>query len=106
VFTSWGWRQAWVNISLVLLVVMTIMGPVINLRRIHEIDNAANATTELTAELMEKVKNKALWKSVNVMTMLAFAIVLIMTLKAQPCRVFGGYRSVNSVGTGFQQYFP
>ena len=81
VFTNWGWGDAWINASLILLIVMTIMGPVINLRRIHEIDHAANEASELTLEVIDKVKNKVLWTSVSIMTMLGFAIVFLMTVK-------------------------
>ncbi|MFZ3591337.1 DUF2269 family protein [Bacillus sp. DJP31] len=45
VFSTWGWGNGWVDLSIATLVVMTFMGPIINLRRFKEILNAANAET-------------------------------------------------------------
>lgn len=83
VFTRWGWGNPWVDFSLALLIVMTLMGPIINLRRLKDILKAANAeTNEIpSAALWKKVTNRVLWNSVLIMTFLAFAIVFLMTLK-------------------------
>ncbi|WP_336493077.1 hypothetical protein, partial [Methylobacterium nigriterrae] len=63
---GWTWSAAWVAISLTTLVLMTVMGPVINLTRIKAIHTAACEAAEgpLTAELHAIVRNKALWNSV------------------------------------------
>ncbi|WP_163527352.1 hypothetical protein [Halobacillus ihumii] len=83
VFSRWGWRMAWVNVSLVTLIVMTFMGPAINLRRLKEILNTAMDTTDSvpTVELLEKVRDRILWNSISIMTMLAIAILFLMTVK-------------------------
>jgi uncharacterized membrane protein len=83
VISSWGWGIAWVNISLVTLVAMTIMGPVINLRRLKAILTAANAETNIvpSAHLLEKVRDRILWNSVMIMSMLVIAILFMMTVK-------------------------
>ena len=83
VFSTWGWNIAWINISLAALVVMSIMGPAINLRRLKVVLTAANTETEISpsSNLLKKVQDRTLWNSVIIMTMLAIAIVFLMTVK-------------------------
>ena len=83
VFSSWGWGNPWVDLSLTLLIVMTFMGPFINLRRLKAILNAAIAEENAapSAGLLEKVQDRVLWNSVLIMTMLTLAIVFLMTVK-------------------------
>lgn len=88
VITNWGWGIAWVNISLIALVAMTFMGPIINLRRLKGILNTAKIAHETnmsapTAELSNKIRDRVLWNSVSIMTLLAVAIVFIMTVKLE-----------------------
>lgn len=82
-FTSWGWHHAWLNVSLVTLLAMTVMGPTINLRRLKAIQATANAAPAgaLSESAIEKVRNTVLWTSVSIMTLLAVAIVFLMTVK-------------------------
>jgi hypothetical protein len=81
--STWGWGNGWVDFSLSALIIMTLMGPIINLRRLKAILNAAIAETseEPSAALLEKVRNPVLWNSVLIMTMLTVAILFLMTLK-------------------------
>ncbi|MEH7439922.1 hypothetical protein V7182_20980 [Neobacillus drentensis] len=83
VFTSWGWGNSWVDISLAMLLFMTFMGPIINLRRLKSVLNGAIAETELvpSAGLLEKVRDRTLWNSVLIMTMLTISILFLMTVK-------------------------
>lgn len=85
VFTAWGWSLAWVNVSLLTLIIMTVMGPAINLRRLKNILSAIEAEAANRSvppsSLMEKAKDRVLWNSVSIMTMLAFGIVFLMTVK-------------------------
>ncbi|WP_413299041.1 hypothetical protein AA0X95_14720 [Bacillus sp. 1P10SD] len=83
VFTSWGWGNSWVDISLAMLLIMTFMGPIINLRRLKSILNGAMAETELVPSegLLEKVRDRILWNSVLIMTMLTISILFLMTVK-------------------------
>ncbi|WML60430.1 hypothetical protein [Neobacillus sp. PS2-9] len=83
VFTSWGWGNSWVDISLALLLIMTVMGPIINLRRLKSILNGAIDETEVvpSAGLLEKVRDRILWNSVLIMTMLTISILFLMTVK-------------------------
>ena len=83
VFSSWGWGNPWIDLSLTLLIVMTFMGPIINLHRLKAILNAAIAEENAapSAGLLEKVQDRVLWNSVLIMTMLTLAIVFLMTVK-------------------------
>ncbi|MEI4770224.1 hypothetical protein WAX74_11320 [Psychrobacillus sp. FJAT-51614] len=88
VITSWGWGTAWINISLTALVAMIFLGPIINLRRLKAIleiaknEYEANITNPST-ELVDKIRDRVLWNSISTMTMLAFAIVFLMTVKLE-----------------------
>ena len=83
VFSTWGWKVAWINISLAALVIMAFMGPAINLRRLKIILTTANAETEIipSSSLLKKVQDRTLWNSVITMTMLGIAILFLMTVK-------------------------
>ncbi|HYK74824.1 MAG TPA: hypothetical protein VEV44_17145, partial [Pseudoneobacillus sp.] len=83
VFSTWGFGTGWIDMSLVILIVMTFMGPIINLRRLKSILAATNAETSSvpSSNLMEKVKDRTLWSSVIIMTMLAIGILFLMTVK-------------------------
>lgn len=83
VITTWGWHVAWINISLAALIVMTFMGPAINLRRLKAILKAVETETASTpsTNLVKTVQDRLLWISVITMTALAIAIVFLMTVK-------------------------
>ena len=85
VITTWGWHVAWINVSLAALIVMTFMGPSINLRRLKAILKAAQVETASTpsANLINIVQDRLLWISVITMTALAVAIVFLMTVKLE-----------------------
>lgn len=83
VITSWGWQVGWINISLVALVLMSLAGPIINLRRFKAILVTVNAETEETpsAMLVEKVRDRLLWNTVSIMVMEVLGIIYMMTVK-------------------------
>lgn len=83
VFTAWGWKFAWVNTSLILLLAMTFSGPIINLRRLKAILNLANTEKNASPslELLRKVRDRFLWNSVSVMCMFLIGIIYLMTVK-------------------------
>lgn len=85
VYDVWGWGNSWVNISLGTLVIITLMGPIINLRRLKDIlATVNNSTVSLpTTQLLDKVQDRVLWNSVCVMTMLILAILFLMTVKLE-----------------------
>ncbi|AQQ54843.1 hypothetical protein [Planococcus lenghuensis] len=83
VITTWGWQMAWINISLALLVGMSVAGPVINLKRLKRILETAEKSDELSPgpELTMQVRDRTLWSSVLTMTMMTVAILFLMTVK-------------------------
>ena len=83
VFSTWGWGTAWINVSLAALLGASFLGPVINLRRLKGIHAAAEAETDAvpSAELMNKVRDRVLWNSVSVMSMMAVGILFLMVVK-------------------------
>lgn len=82
-FTHWGWNHAWLNLSLIALVIMTAMGPIINLRRLKDIEKTVKGEKDgpASALLYWKVRDKVLWTSVLTMTLLTIAIVFLMVIK-------------------------
>ena len=85
VFTTWGWDTAWINVSLVVLLLMTIAGPAINLRRLKGITQAVNNETVAipSANLIAKVRDRVLWTSVSIMTIIGLGIVYLMVIKPE-----------------------
>jgi len=83
VFSAWGWGTAWINVSLVALLGNSFLGPVINLRRLKGILAAAEAETDAvpSARLMDKVRDRVLWHSVSIMSMLIVGILFLMAVK-------------------------
>jgi hypothetical protein len=83
VFSTWGWKIAWVNTSLITLLAMTFAGPIINLRRLKAILNLANSESQPTpsSELLAKVRDRVLWNTVSIMCMLLVGIIYLMTVK-------------------------
>ncbi len=83
VISSWGWQVAWVNISLAALILMSLAGPIINLRRFKDILLTVNAESGAipSAKLVEKVRDRVLWNSVSIMTMEVLGIIYLMTVK-------------------------
>ncbi|MGO1059527.1 DUF2269 family protein [Planococcus sp. FY231025] len=83
VFSTWGWGTAWINVSLATLLGTSFLGPVINLRRLKGILAAAEAETEAVPSvgLMNKVRDRVLWNSVSVMSMLVVGILFLMAVK-------------------------
>ncbi|MDQ6598437.1 hypothetical protein E2K98_14960 [Bacillus salipaludis] len=83
VISTWGWGKPWVDFSLAALIIMTFMGPIINLRRLKAVLSAAiTETNEVPSSgLIEKVRDRVLWNSVLIMTMLTLAILFLMAMK-------------------------
>lgn len=83
VFSTWGWDIAWVNISLGALLLMSLAGPIINLRRFKSILLTVNAESGETPSpnLLSKVRDQFLWNSISIMTMEVLGIIYLMTIK-------------------------
>jgi hypothetical protein len=83
VFSTWGWSVAWINVSLAALLGISLLGPIINLRRLKGILNAAESETEAvpSAELLSKVRDRVLWTSVSIMSMIVVGVLFLMAVK-------------------------
>lgn len=83
VMNAWDWNLAWINGPLAALIVISFMGPAINLRRLKLALKAANEEKSSTPSnhLMQIVRDRLLWTSCFTMSMIAVAIVFLMTVK-------------------------
>lgn len=101
VFSTWGWGMAWINVSLAALLGTSFLGPVINLRRLKGILAAAEAETEAVPSigLVNKVRDRVLWNSVSIMSMLIVGILFLMAVKLT--LVGSLVTMVLAVGAGF-----
>lgn len=81
--TVWGWRAAWIDVSLTLLITMSALGPLINMRRLKAIHMMAHtlAAGPIPLELKERIVDPVLWTSILTMTSIVIGIVFLMTVK-------------------------
>lgn len=79
----WGWGTAWIDLSLVVVLALSALGPLLNGRRFRAIHTAAEAasTGSVPAELARRIDDPALWTSLCTMSGLAVGIVALMTFK-------------------------
>jgi hypothetical protein len=82
VFSRWGWKLPWIDVSLVMLILMMALSPII-IRRLKEIHQVIDAETENVASFksMEKVRDRILWDSVSIMTLEVAGIIHLMIEK-------------------------
>ncbi len=73
--------EAWIDLGLGLLVVLTIVGPTVQGRRVEHIHDEVRAAQSgpLTAELIAKVRDPIMRTGMVVSTWLAIGIVFLMT---------------------------
>jgi hypothetical protein len=82
VFSRWGWKFPWIDVSLVMLILMMALSPII-IRRLKEVHQAIDSETENIASLksMEKVRDRFLWNSVTIMSLEVAGIIHLMIEK-------------------------
>lgn len=82
-FTAWGWGHAWIELSLVLLVLLGILGPVINGPRMKAIQVAAQAAPvgEIPPALGKVISSPVLRAYVPIPALGALGAVIMMVLK-------------------------
>jgi uncharacterized membrane protein len=75
------WGEAWIDLGLGLLILLTIVGPTVQGRRVEHIYDEARAAQpgRLTAELSNKVRDPIMRAGMVISTWLAIGIVLLMT---------------------------
>ncbi|HET8911607.1 MAG TPA: hypothetical protein VFN23_09110 [Ktedonobacteraceae bacterium] len=81
--TAWGWGHAWIELSLGLLVLLGILGPVINGPRMKAIRIAAQAAPvgEISPALREAISNPVLRAYMPIPVLAALGAVIMMVLK-------------------------
>jgi len=82
-FSAWGWGHAWIELSLGLLVLLGILGPVINGPRMKAIHVAAQAAPvgEIPPALRKIISNPVLRVYVPIPILSALGAVIMMVLK-------------------------
>jgi uncharacterized membrane protein len=83
IFSGWGWGHAWIELSLGLLVLLGILGPVINGPRMKAIHVAAQAAPvgEIPPALRSVISNPVLRAYTPISGLIALGIVIMMVLK-------------------------
>ena len=82
-FSAWGWGHAWIELSLGLLVLLGILGPVINGPRMKAIHVAAQAAPEgsIPPALRTAIFHPLLRAYVPIPILVALGAVIMMVLK-------------------------
>ena len=82
-FTVWGFSHAWIDVSLVELIVVSALGPTIAGRRLKAIHTAVETTPDgpLPASLQKAIDDPVLWMYMQITPMIALGIVCLMTVK-------------------------
>lgn len=82
-FSAWGWGHAWIELSLGLLVLLGILGPVINGPRMKAIQVAAQAAPvgEIPPTLRMAISHPVLRVYLPIPGLVALGIVIMMVLK-------------------------
>ena len=82
-FSGWGWGHAWIDLSLGLLVLLGLLGPVINGPRMKAIQVAAQVAPvdEISAALRQAICNPVLRAYVPIPSLVALGAVIMMVLK-------------------------
>ena len=83
VILAWGWTHAWTDLALGLLVLMAILGPTLQGRRLSALYAEAVAAPDgpVTSTLQRKIQDRVSWGSVLAMGGTMLGIVALMTLK-------------------------
>lgn len=82
-FSVWGWGHAWIELSLGLLVLLGILGPVINGPRMKAIQVAAQVAPvgEIPTALRKVISDPVLRAYVPIPGLVALGAVIMMVLK-------------------------
>ena len=82
-FSAWGWGHAWIELSLGLLVLLGLLGPVINGPRMKAIRVAAQAAPEgsISPALRQAIFHPVLRVYVPIPGLVALGAVIMMVLK-------------------------
>lgn len=81
--SGWGLGVAWVGLSLGVVIVMSVVGPRVNSRRLSGIAAAAEAEPPgpIPVELLRRIHDPILLASVQILTALGFGVVFLKAVK-------------------------
>ncbi|HEY8492130.1 MAG TPA: DUF2269 family protein [Dehalococcoidia bacterium] len=77
------WGDGWVDVSMALLLVMIVLGPAVNARRLGTISREAKDAPDgpVQGALRARILDPVLWTTVQTMSVVAVGIVFLMTVK-------------------------
>ncbi len=80
---GWGWQVAWIDVSLLALILMFTLGPLINSHRPRMIHRAAGQAPagSIPQALARQIEDPVLWTCVQTLNMMALGVVFLMTTK-------------------------
>jgi ABC-type antimicrobial peptide transport system permease subunit len=83
VFTTWGWSQAWIDVSLGVFLLTSAMAPTVTSPRFKAMHKASETAPEgpLTGELWQLTHDSTLLTTVFIMDFLTVGVVFLMTIK-------------------------
>jgi hypothetical protein len=82
-FTAWGWSQAWIDLSLGVFLLASVLAPTVTSPRFKAIRQASEAAPEgpLPIELWQLTHDSVLLTTVFIMDFLTVGVVCLMTTK-------------------------
>ncbi len=82
-FTAWGWSQAWIDVSLGVFVLTSVLSPTVTSPRFKAIHRASETAPEgpVSAELAQLTHDPVLLTTIFIMDFLTVAVVCLMTTK-------------------------
>jgi hypothetical protein len=82
-WSHWGWGIAWINLALVVLVVMSVVGPAVNTRRLDALARASEtaAPGPVPDPLARQIHDPVLAISIHTLAALGFGVVVLKVVK-------------------------
>jgi len=82
-FTTWGWHQAWIDVSLGVLLLTSMLAPTITTPRFKAIRRVVESTPSgaLPSDLYQLTHDSILRATIFVMDFLTLGVVFLMTIK-------------------------
>ena len=82
-FTTWGWSQAWIDTSLGVFLLASVLAPTVTSPRFKAIRKASESAQEgmLSGELWQLTHDSVLLTTIFIMDFLTVGVVCLMTIK-------------------------
>ena len=80
---AWGWQTAWINVSLVTFLLMFVVGPLVNSRRLKALHQAARQSPSgaISRELARQIEDPVLFTCVFTLNTVSLGVLFLMTTK-------------------------